>query len=332
MARVSVVVATSNRKDALAATLDSILKQKFLDIELIVSDDGSSDGTGVFVLSRLGPDPSRAEHVWRDSLHEENGSRSVQMQCGAVPVRYLHQIVSRGVGAARNRAIHLATGDYLCFADPGDVWAPARLESQIRVLEESDDFHACVTLAGGTSRSRRRIGAPAAPAAPAALEVPFDEALTPPGLVLSGALIRRGAVDWEGPFDENLPSCEEYDFWLRVATRFRIARIEEDLHTPNPLASGANIWSLDRYRVYAMEKSFQSGHLSPLQRHRVATMLIDCCGQLADGYRQRANQERANFYDRKRKRFASEVSKLDLGDPILLARGRRDRRATSVPA
>jgi hypothetical protein len=73
-------------------------------------------------------------------------------------------------------------------------------------------------------------------------------------------------------------------------------------------------WSLDRYRVYALEKAYQSGHLNSIQRHRVAVELVERCDVLVQGFKKRKNLERANFYDRKKKKFELEVSKLDSSD------------------
>jgi hypothetical protein len=78
--------------------------------------------------------------------------------------------------------------------------------------------------------------------------------------------------------------------------------------------TAAPAWSLDRYRVYALEKAYQSGHLNAEQRHRVADELVARCDVLVEGFRKRKNHERANFYDRKRKKFELEVAKLDLSD------------------
>ena len=325
MARVSIVVPHANRKDALKLTLHSVFAQRFQDFEVLIADDGSTDDSGRFVLGHFGPDPGRAEQVWRDSLHEDTGTRSIQMSRAGIPIRYLFSCVPRGLAAARNRAIASASGDFLAFADAGDVWHPCKLASQIEAIDEHPTVHAIAddrppTVGRTNPPKKRKELAP----------VPFDEALIPPGLGVSGILVRRSALDWEGPFDENLPACDDFDFCLRLATRFSIARVTTGMQQrTSPTSPGS--WSVDRYRVYSMEKAFQSGHLDAVQRHRVAEALVERCAQLAHGYRQRDNNERANFYERKRKRFVSEVAKLDVSDP-LFAHAVRDRRLSVAPA
>jgi hypothetical protein len=163
--------------------------------------------------------------------------------------------------------------------------------------------------------------------------VEFEETVTPPGLVLSGAILRRSCLGWEAPFDENLPSCEEFDFWLRLGSRFQIGRLPDPYQTAVAPPKERTPWSLDRYRVYALEKAFQSGHLTPFQRHRVAEVLAERCGKLSSGYKQRENNERSNFYERKRKRFLLEVEKLDVSDPLFSGRKPSRRRlAAATPA
>jgi glycosyltransferase involved in cell wall biosynthesis len=309
MARVTIVVATANARDALLATVTSMLRQEFRDFELYITDDGSTDGTGVEILTRFGPDPARVEKVWWDSLREETGTRCVRMLRDGVPIHYLHQITSRGAGAARNRALALASGELLAFAHPDDVWRACKLVEQVSLLDANAELGALLVMHDRRHRkaaSRRR----------AKLDrVTFEQIMECEDEPLSGALVRRSCLGTETPFDENLPVCEEYDFWLRMTSRFAAARTDVSYQTDATVASLPE-WGLERFRVYALEKAYQSGQLSPVLRHRVAEELVRQCDLLVDGYRRRENHERANFYDRKKKRFSQEVAKLDVSDPV----------------
>lgn len=103
---VSVVVPTFNRADCLADTLSSVFAQTHQDIEVLLVDDGSTDGTRALVESRWG----------RDSR-----------------LRYLFQ-PNRGVSAARNYGMREARGDYIAFLDSDDTWMPWKLEAQLACL------------------------------------------------------------------------------------------------------------------------------------------------------------------------------------------------------
>jgi glycosyltransferase involved in cell wall biosynthesis len=309
MARVTVVVATANDRDALLTSVGSILRQGYRDYELFITDDGSTDKTGPEVLTRFGPDPSRVERVWWDSLREETGTRSITMIRDGIPIHYLHQVTARGAGAARNRALAMASGELLAFAEPGDVWKASKLDEQVRILDENGEIAALLLTHDERRRkssSRRRVKL---------LPVGFESILDSDDESMSGSLVRRVCLGTEPAFDENLPICEEYDFWLRLTSRFPVARMDVAPQIDGPVES-IREWGLERFRVYALEKAYQSGHLTPLLRHRVAEELVHQCELLVDGYRRRENLERANFYDRKRKRFSQEVAKLDVSDPV----------------
>ncbi len=309
MARVTVVIATVNARDALLATADTVLRQSFRDFDLFITDDGSTDGTGLAALSRLGPDTARAEQVWSDSLREDTGTRCVRMIRDGVGIHYLHQVTPRGPGAARNRAMALATGEMFAFAEPGDLWNPEKLAHQVRFLEENAELGA--VLSAHRSRKRRA----AAAHEPKLQVVSFESILESVTEPLGGSLVRRACLNGEVPFDENLPVGEEFDFWLRLTAQHVAARWDEPVQVDAPAARVAD-WGLERFRVYTLEKAYQGGHLTALLRHRVAEELVRQCEHLVEGYRQRENQERANFYDRKRKRFAQEIAKLEVSDPV----------------
>ena len=309
MARVTVVAATVNARDALLATAETILRQSFRDFDFFIADDGSTDGTGLATLSRFGPDTARAERVWGECLREDTGTRCVRMIRDGIGIHYLHQVIARGPGAARNRALVMANGEMLAFAEPGDLWHPDKLARQVRLLDEHADLGAVLSPHRG--RKRRT----AACRSSKLQVVSFESILEVDTEPLGGSLVRRACLNGEVPFDENLPVGEEFDFWLRLTTRHLVARCEEPVQVDAPTTRVSD-WGLERFRVYTLEKAYQGGHLGALLRHRVAEELVRQCEHLVDGYRQRENQERANFYDRKRKRFAQEITKLDVSDPI----------------
>jgi GT2 family glycosyltransferase len=106
---VSVVVPTYNRAYCLRRTIDSALSQTYPEIEVIVVDDGSSDGTAELMRAAYGCDDR---------------------------VRYFSQ-PNRGVAAARNRGIGLARGKYIGFLDSDDTWKPWKLQVQVACLEHA---------------------------------------------------------------------------------------------------------------------------------------------------------------------------------------------------
>lgn len=103
---VSAVVPTYNREAEVQRAVKSVLSQTYDDIQCIVVDDGSSDGTAEKVKSL---EDSRIEYIQHDT--------------------------NRGVSAARNTGIEAADGDYIAFLDSDDEWEPRKIERQVQEIE-----------------------------------------------------------------------------------------------------------------------------------------------------------------------------------------------------
>ena len=110
-ALVSVIIPTYNRLDLLKKAIESCLAQSCLNLEIIIVDDGSQDGTKAMVEARL-------KGEWKD--------------CG---IRYMHQ-ENGGASLARNHGLSLAVGDYIQFLDSDDELLPAKIRTQLTYLED----------------------------------------------------------------------------------------------------------------------------------------------------------------------------------------------------
>ena len=104
---VSVVIPSYNRAYCIAATIDSTLAQTHRNLEILIVDDGSSDGTRDLIEERYRGEPR---------------------------VRYVHQ-ANAGVSAARNHGLRLARGQFIALLDSDDIWLPWKIEAQLRCLE-----------------------------------------------------------------------------------------------------------------------------------------------------------------------------------------------------
>ena len=116
MTRVTVVTAAYNAAPYIADTIESVLAQSFTDFEYVVIDDGSSDGTAA-IVSRYAPRVT--------VIRQENA----------------------GAGAARNRGIELADGEYVAIVDADDVWAPNKLARQVAAMDRERRAGLCYTNA-----------------------------------------------------------------------------------------------------------------------------------------------------------------------------------------
>jgi glycosyltransferase involved in cell wall biosynthesis len=104
---VSVVIPSYNRAYCIATTVDSTLAQTHTNLEILIIDDGSSDGTRELIEERYRGEPR---------------------------VRYIYQ-ANAGVSAARNHGLRVARGQFLALLDSDDIWMPWKIEAQLRCLD-----------------------------------------------------------------------------------------------------------------------------------------------------------------------------------------------------
>jgi GT2 family glycosyltransferase len=196
--RVSVVLPVYNGERFLTDAVDSILAQTFRDFELIGIDDGSLDGSGE-ILDRFALADSR--------------------------VRALRQ-ANAGIIAALNRGLALARGEFIARMDADDVAHPERLARQAAFLDAHPDIAVvgcAVTLIDERGKRIRDVEYPRTPEAVAE----FLEIGAP--LAHPAVMMRRDAVLAVGGYREAYRHAEDYDLWLRMAERYRMANLPDRL-------------------------------------------------------------------------------------------------------
>ena len=256
---VSVVIATYNRANYLAETIDSVLSQRFQDFELIVVDDGSTDETRRVVAPY--------------------GSR----------VRYLYQ-QNRGPSAARNLGARKASADWISIQDSDDLCLPNHLETLYGYANkhpESGMVFANGSYLGGPAHDRETI-IPAAKSRRLAeqgvrLEDLFDKSI----VRLQAALISKACYDAVGGHDESLRISMDLDLSFRLISRYPVAYIDEVVfsyrrHSGN-ISGNQELRLLENIRV--IEKLLdQNGEAEEsLGKRRVAARLAYRYYRLAKG-------------------------------------------------
>lgn len=244
--------------------VDSVLTQEFDNFEIVVVDDGSTDGTAS-ELSRL-------------------GSR----------VRIL-STPRRGVSAARNAGVHGSTGRYIAFLDSDDLWRPSKLSRQIGFMDEHAAVQICQTEEIWIRRGIR--------VNPKAIHRKPSGDVFLPSLELclvspSAIMMRRELFQRHGGFDETFAVCEDYDLWLRIAVELPIPLIPDALvikRGGHADQLSHSMWGMDRYRVLALQKLLRAG-LDGSRRAAVMEVLRRKVGVLANGARKRGKlREAADF-------------------------------------
>ena len=274
---ISVVIPTFNRSPVLDRALDSVIAQTHSPAEVIVVDDGSTDGT--------------AERV----------------ESGFPGVRVLQQ-ENLGVSAARNRGIGASRGDWVAFLDSDDEWRPDKLERQVDALGDLPELRICHTDEIWIRRGRR--------VNPRQIHAKqggwiFEHCLPLCAMSPSSILIHRSVLDDVGLFDETLPACEDYDLWLRICSRYPVLYVDEPLvvkYGGHEDQLSRRIWGLDRFRIRALEKVILDGSLSEHDRNAAATILVEKIGIYLAGARKRSKAAEVAEYEAKRLEWAEKLA------------------------
>lgn len=204
---VSVVLPAYNRAGTIRAAIASVLRQSWTDFELLVVDDGSTDGT--IEAARAETDPR---------------------------VRVLATPRNLGAGGARNFGIRAAQAPWIAFQDSDDEWLPDKLGRQMAHLLAPDAcwiaaYCGMAVIAPAATRSGGRT---------TIHYIPDTSIRTIDGDILPDVqrtsfvstqtlVVRRDEIDAVGGFDESLPALEDWELVLRLAPRGRFAFVDEPL-------------------------------------------------------------------------------------------------------
>lgn len=260
---VSVVMPAWNALDFINDAMQSVLSQSYRDLELIVVDDGSTDGDYA-ALARMDP-----------------------------RVRVLH-VARGGVGRARNLGIRHARGRYIAFLDADDLWVPGKLRAQIDYLEAhpqigvvfgeyyrwscnpdgqwSDPSAVYPDEQGLRRTSQERCG------------WMYTRLLMGDLVGMNTPVVRREVFDTIGGFDEGMERGEDYDFWLRCAREV-------------PMQGFASVMAV--YRIHpasTMHRTVERNYLAELlERARERWGLSDPDGRSVGARPYRRRLGRAHF-------------------------------------
>ena len=192
---ISVVIPTYNRRQTIGRSIDSILNQTLFPSEIIVVDDGSTDGTSDYIQSNF---PS---------------------------IRLLQQS-NKGVSSARNMGIRSSNSDWVALLDSDDEWFPKKLEKQVMTLSQNLDIKFCHTeeiwIRNGVRvnqmKKHQKYGGHI-----------FNKCLDMCRISPSSVLFHRSILDDVGYFDKDQKVCEDYDLWLRITAKYPVLYIDESL-------------------------------------------------------------------------------------------------------
>ena len=269
--KVSVIIPTLNRINTLQRAIDSVIAQSFESIEIIVVDNGSSDGS-VKMLKKYYP---------------------------IVKLIHEHKV---GVSASRNKGIKYASNPWIAFLDSDDAWDQKKLEKQINLLHNSHDKYRLIHTNEIWIRNGKQINQMKKHQKFGGYI--FNECLSLCCISPSSVLIDRSIFDDMGLFNENLPVCEDYDMWLRICSKEEVLFIDEKLtfkYGGHKDQLSKSYWGMDRFRVNSIENLILNHDLNTDQKNKSMATLIKKLKIIINGAKKRNNSSVINEYTKKLK-------------------------------
>lgn len=213
----SVIIPLYNKAPYVVKAIGSVLSQTFTDFELIIVDDGSNDDSA---------------QVAEKAIEGRDNCRLIRQE-------------NAGVSMARNNGVALSHGDYLCFLDADDWWAPTFLEEMSKLIDEFPEagiYGTGYTIVNETKRKTR--------VAPIGVETGFERgyinycqvyAKTLAMPLWTGAVcIPRAVFDEMKGFPKGIKLGEDFLLWIRIALKHKVAFLNKPLSYYNQDVDAAN--------------------------------------------------------------------------------------------
>jgi len=196
---VSVIVPTYNRAHLVGRAIQRILNQTYQDFEIIIVDDGSTDNI--------------------DDIIKEFQKKEKR-------IKYIRHEKNRGGSAARNTGIKAVRGEYIAFLDSDDEWLPEKLKRQIEVFKNALS-EICVVYTGFVYKDELNRDT-SKQFVPKKRGWIYEDILAGNCVgTTSTVLIKRKYFEKAGLFDENLPSCQDWEMWIRIAKEYQFDFIKD---------------------------------------------------------------------------------------------------------
>jgi len=191
MPTVSVIIPTYNRAEFLPTAIKSALNQTFKDIQIIVSDDRSTDHT-------------------REVVESFNDDR----------IRYVRNEGKKGPSATRNTAISASKGEYIAFLDDDDEWVPDKLQKQVELLDHSQP-NICGVYSNRLfiDRESGKILSDNPETEQLQGNLLYQLMIKSP-IHTSSVVVRKRCLEEIGLFDETISYMEDRDMWIRLSMKW----------------------------------------------------------------------------------------------------------------
>lgn len=203
MNKVSVIIPCYNAGKYIFECIDSILKQSYENIEIVVVDS-STDGS--------------SDEIQNLSLNSVNGR-----------IKYFFQD-KRGPAAARNFGIDNSTGDFLAFLDSDDIFSEESIELKINLFENDKDVSLVFSDAYIMNEDELMDYKYKNVVGKFYDGYPFEKLIENNFICTSTVIVKKDVIEKAGKFNEDFKNAEDYEFWLRICkNKFKIGYVDKPL-------------------------------------------------------------------------------------------------------
>ncbi len=233
--KISVIIPVYNGETTIRETLQSIFKQTFKNLEIIVINDGSTDSTIEIIKS----------------IYDS------RLQIFSYP--------NAGLSASRNRGINKSLGQFISFIDADDLWTVDKLACQYKALQDNEKAAVAyswtdyIDVKGNFLKAGRHITATGSVYSQLLLSNLLENGSNP--------LIRREALNEVGGFDDSLTAAEDWDMWLRLSERYEFVCVErvQILYRVSTNSMSTNFTRQEVESLKVIERAFSQPQAESLQ-------------------------------------------------------------------
>ena len=267
--KISVVIPTLNRINTLQRALDSVINQTYKPAEIIVVDNGSSDGTLKFL---------REQYPKITTLTENKV----------------------GVSSARNKGIKKSINQWIALLDSDDAWHPKKLEIQTSMLDSALKEYNLIHTDEVWFRNNKHINQMKKHKKQGGYI--FERCLSLCCISPSSVLFKKNILDKVGLFDESLPVCEDYDMWLKICSSEEVLFAQDKLtykYGGHKDQLSKSYWGMDRFRIKSIENIIKNFDLTNKQKKQAKKELIKKLKIIINGAFKRNNLSIVNEFSTK---------------------------------
>ena len=267
--KISVVIPTLNRINTLQRALDSVINQTYKPAEIIVVDNGSSDGTLKFL---------REQYPKITTLTENKV----------------------GVSSARNKGIKKSINQWIALLDSDDAWHPRKLEVQTSMLDSALKEYSLIHTDEVWFRNNKHINQMKKHKKQGGYI--FERCLSLCCISPSSVLFKKNILDKVGLFDESLPVCEDYDMWLKICSSEEVLFAQDKLtykYGGHKDQLSKSYWGMDRFRIKSIENIIKNFDLTYKQKKQAKKELIKKLKIIINGAFKRNNLSIVNEFSTK---------------------------------